>query len=73
MQANSQAIRRGRLAKGLTQAELADKVGLSRQAIWLIESDRNGVRPPTLRKIADALDVDVADLAVLPELETQAS
>lgn len=51
-----------RRAADLTQEELAERTGLSRQEISLIE--RGKVRPgiDTIKKIADALEVKVDDL-----------
>lgn len=50
-------IRRFRIAKGLTQAELAAKIGVAQQTITYYEV--RGVSPPPalLVAIADALDV----------------
>ncbi len=52
-------LRELRLQAGLTQAELAARVGISQPNVARLES---GVNPPnlsTLRKIADALSADV--------------
>ena len=53
-------VRECREAKGMTQAELAEKSGVSRVAISLIETGgiRN-VSSLTLMKLADALGVSV--------------
>ena len=51
-----------RLARGMTQSELADAVGLSFQAICTYEL---GTREPsldTLRKLAEALDCTLDEL-----------
>jgi len=51
-----------RIAKSLTQEELAGLVGVSRQTIWQIET---GQTEPSIRlalRIAEALDVSVHDL-----------
>jgi transcriptional regulator with XRE-family HTH domain len=55
-------IRRYRLAKGLTQAELAKLVGASQRMINYYEV--RGVSPPPelVVKIADALDVSIDEL-----------
>ena len=53
-------IRRLREAKGLTQKELARKVGCSQQAISAIEQAGYGCHSlPLLRRIAEALDAEV--------------
>lgn len=47
-----------RKKKGLTQAELAEKSGVSRATICAIENGTNkGVSTTTLTKLADALGV----------------
>ena len=50
-------IRRYRKAKGFTQAQLADAVGLTEGAIRHYESGIRAVRPELLEKIAKALEV----------------
>lgn len=71
MQPNATAIRRYRLEKGYSQAQLAERAGVSKSAVQWIDLGK-GSRPSTLKKIADALGVEVGDIADL-ELETQAS
>ena len=54
------ALIRARIARGLTQRELAERVGLAEQAIQRYEaSDYAGVSFARLVEIADALDVTV--------------
>ena len=50
-------IRRYRKAKGLTQAQLADAVGLTEGAIRHYESGIRAVKPELLEEIANALGV----------------
>ena len=50
-------IRRHRKAKGFTQAQLADAVGLTEGAIRHYESGIRAVKPELLEKIAKALEV----------------
>ncbi len=58
-------IRHIRRQKGLSQASLADKVGLSQASICQIEQgDRKQVKDSVLERIAEALDVRVDDLVV---------
>ena len=62
-------IREIRLSKGLTQGQLADRASLKRSAIGNYE---NGVREPkmsVLRKIADALQVDVYEIIEFNTIE----
>ena len=59
---NNSAIARARLAKGLTQRQLAEAVGTSSQQVANWEQ---GLRKPkfdALRRMADALDVDALSL-----------
>lgn len=60
-------IRDARKAAGMTQAELADKLGISYQGITQWE---NGLRNPkyeSLCKIADAIGITVGELMGRPE------
>jgi transcriptional regulator with XRE-family HTH domain len=50
-----------RRRKGWSQKDLADESGVGQDTISGIESGRHEPRPSTLRKLADALDVEVAD------------
>lgn len=55
-------IRYIRKRKGLTQAQLADKVNISVMSIRRYESDNRIVPDPILKNIAAALDCNVRDL-----------
>ena len=44
---------------GLTQTELGEKAGTTAQAIAEIESRRRLARPAVMRKVADALGVEI--------------
>ncbi len=55
-------IRKLRIAKKLSQAELADRVGLSREYINKIEAGRYDPPLSTINALAKALRVDVAKL-----------
>ena len=56
-------IQKARLAKGLSQAELAEKVGLTRSAINQLESgSTKNPRPETLFSLADELGIDPREL-----------
>jgi transcriptional regulator with XRE-family HTH domain len=50
-----------RRRKGWSQQDLAKESGVGQDTISGIESGRHEPRPSTLRKLADALDVEVAD------------
>lgn len=47
---------------GLSQRELADRVGVSSGAIGQYETNRRTPRIETLRRLAEALHVSVAEL-----------
>ena len=56
------AIRRVRLARGFSQADLGDALGLSFQQIQKYERGTNRVSASTLVRIAKELDITVAAL-----------
>ena len=51
-----------RIRRALTQQELADRAGLSSNALNRIELDKAEPHMSTLRKLAKALDVDPTEL-----------
>jgi transcriptional regulator with XRE-family HTH domain len=51
-----------RIRRALTQEELAQRAGLSKNAVNRLEVDKAEPRMSTLRKLARALDVDPAEL-----------
>ncbi len=55
-------LREARLDKGLSQDELYQATGVSRDTISRIEGGTRNPHPRTLRKLASALGVSVADL-----------
>jgi DNA-binding XRE family transcriptional regulator len=55
-------IRRVREQRGYDQAELARLVGISPSALWKVENEDRTPRGPTLRKLAEVLSVDPAEL-----------
>jgi putative transcriptional regulator len=60
-------LRALRLARGWTQAELGDRLGVSRQAIIAIETDRFDPSLPLAIRIARLFDMPVEQLFVLEE------
>lgn len=66
-------IKRIREERGMTQKQLADKVGISGAFMSLIEKGTNKPSDENLKKIANALDVPVVDLIAeeiqSPEIE----
>ncbi len=62
---NGEALKRCREAKGLTQAELAKKSGMSVRVLQNLEQgvrDINKASVETVLRIADALGVDVREI-----------
>lgn len=55
-------IKAARKAAGMTQAELAAKLGISFQSVAQWENDLRNPKYETLQKIASALGVDIAEL-----------
>ena len=51
----ARVVIRHRLEQGLTQQELAERMGTSHSAISRIESGRHTTSAPTLQRLADAL------------------
>ena len=51
-----------RKTHGYTQQELAEEIGMSVVAIAYIETGKRWARMGTLSKIANTLEVDIADL-----------
>jgi len=55
-------LKRQRFRAGLTQQELADKAGTTQTTVARIERDAVEPEVTTIRKLAAALDVRIADL-----------
>ena len=51
-----------RIRRALTQEELATAAGIGKNTVNRLERDLTEPRPPTLRKLAQALGVDPAEL-----------
>ena len=58
-----------RLEKGLTQKQLGERSGIADPTIRKYESGKLNPKLETIQKLADALQVDFADLAGLTEKE----
>lgn len=66
-------IRNARLAKGLTQEELGNLVGLQKSAIAKYENGRVvNIKRSTLQKLAQALDLRGSDLVIEADPEEAA-
>lgn len=57
-----QQIKRYRTQAEMTQAELAELIGITHSAISLIEADKRGVTIDKLRKICEALGCTITDI-----------
>ena len=55
-------LRKQRTRRALTQAELAERSGVTTATVARIERDEIEPRMTTLRKLAQGLDVDLAEL-----------
>lgn len=55
-------LRRLRAERGLTQEEVAEKAGLNRNYVGMIEREENSPTLDTLEKISFVLEIDAADL-----------
>lgn len=59
-------IKNIRRKQSMTQKELGDKLNITASAISAFENDKTNIKPVTLKKIANALNVSLTDL--MPEL-----
>ena len=62
MEVNVSKLRELRQLRALSQQELADRAGVGRTTLSRIESGKSTAHGRTLRRLADALSVDVAEL-----------
>ena len=62
MEVNVRRLRELRRQKVLSMRELEEMSGVSYNTIWRLETGKTGAQPRTIRRIADALGVDPAEL-----------
>jgi transcriptional regulator with XRE-family HTH domain len=55
-------VKRVRTLRALTQVELAEKAGITQSTVVLIERNKSEPHMSTIRKLAEALGVDPAEL-----------
>jgi len=55
-------LRRFRQKRGLSQEELADRAGLNRNYVGMIEREENAPTVDALEQIAKALDINAVEL-----------
>ena len=58
-----------RKSRGMTQSELAEKAGLHQLTISRLESGPRQIEFDTLRKLCDALGVELTDLIIYDKSE----
>ena len=66
-------IRHIRVVRGLSQARLAERIGVDRSALSRIETGERKVSALDLVRVAQALDVTVPDLVTLPDPDALAA
>ena len=62
MEVDVERLRELRLERALALRELGELSDVSLQTIWRIEAGRQGAHPRTIRKLAQALGVEPAEL-----------
>lgn len=67
----AQRVREARERQGLRQEDLAKMTGIARPNIVRIEQGRHVPSLTTLRKIADALHLDISSLTARPEVTSE--
>ena len=55
-------VKMWRMRRAMTQAELAEKAGVGVNTVVRIERNQTEPRPPTIRKLAQALRIDTSEL-----------
>jgi transcriptional regulator with XRE-family HTH domain len=62
MEVNVERLRELRRKKVLSTRELEEMSGVSYNTIWRLENGKTGAHPRTIRRIAEVLGVDPAEL-----------
>lgn len=62
MEVDARRLRQLRKQKVLSMRELEELSGVSYNTVWRLETGRTGAHPRTLRKIAEVLGTDPAEL-----------
>ena len=55
-------LRRARQRSGLTQRELGELAGVGKGTVSELEARRRGAYPRTIRRVANALAIEISDL-----------
>jgi transcriptional regulator with XRE-family HTH domain len=67
MRLNMEKLRQLRRHKVLSMRELEERSGVSYNTVWRLETGRTGAQPRTIRKLAEALDVEPSVLIEEPD------
>jgi transcriptional regulator with XRE-family HTH domain len=59
-------LRKLRQAKGLSQEELADRAGINRNYVGMLEREENAATVDMLEKLAEVLEIDPIELLTEP-------
>jgi transcriptional regulator with XRE-family HTH domain len=62
VEVNVTRLREARRQRVLSMRELEQRSGVSYNTIWRLENGLTGAHPRTIRRLADVLDVDPAEL-----------
>jgi transcriptional regulator with XRE-family HTH domain len=62
MEVNVERLKELRRERVLSLRELEERSGVSYNTIWRLEDGRQGAHPKTVRKLAEALDVQPSEL-----------
>jgi transcriptional regulator with XRE-family HTH domain len=62
VEVNVARLREARRQRVLSMRELEQRSGVSYNTIWRLENGLTGAHPRTIRRLADVLDVDPAEL-----------
>ena len=62
MEVDVQKLKALREERVMTLRELGEKAGVSKDTIWRLEHGRSGAYPYTIRKLAQALEVEPREL-----------
>ena len=55
-------LRAARQRSALTQRELGELAGVGKGTIWELEVGRRGAYPRTIRRLAEALEIEISNL-----------
>jgi DNA-binding XRE family transcriptional regulator len=61
------SLRAARVTAGLSQRDLAERIGASQTTIYELENQQRGANPKTIRKLSRALRLQPLHLTFLPE------